>query len=213
MLPLGHVSALLPDERTAIAGWEVGDAVDFVAGTVADAVAVQVSATPNAVALVFEGREVTFAEFGARVAVLARELIAAGVGPDVAVAVCIDRSVELLVALHAVVAAGGQYLPVAPETPADRAAYMAETAGAATVLIEAGTHPAALAGLTSFPVVEVDTRAETDLGVAPVDDSERLGSLLPDHAVYTIFTSGSTGRPKGVTVSHRSFLHLSLIHI
>ena len=208
MLPLGHVSALLPDERTAIAGWEVGDAVDFVAGTVADAVAVQVSATPNAVALVFEGREVTFAEFGARVAVLARELIAAGVGPDVAVAVCIDRSVELLVALHAVVAAGGQYLPVAPETPADRAAYMAETAGAATVLIEAGTHPAALAGLTSFPVVEVDTRAETDLGVAPVDDSERLGSLLPDHAVYTIFTSGSTGRPKGVTVSHRSFLHI-----
>ncbi|MGW5525070.1 non-ribosomal peptide synthase/polyketide synthase, partial [Gordonia sp. NPDC003950] len=208
MRALGRASALLPDERAAVAGWEAGDVVDTVGGTVADAVAAQVSATPNAVALVFEGREVTFAEFGARVAVLARELVAAGVGPDVAVVVCIDRSVELLVALHAVVAAGGQYVPVAPDTPADRAAYMAETAGTAAVLIQAGVRPAALAGLAALPVVQVDADVAVDLDVAPVDDSERLGRLLPDHAVYTIYTSGSTGRPKGVTVSHRSFRHI-----
>lgn len=105
------------------------------AGTVADALVAQAVRSPDARALWFPGRGVSFAELSARVSVLARELISVGVGPDVAVGVCIDRSVEMVVAIHAVVAAGGQYVPIATDAPADRVQYMLETAGVGVVLI------------------------------------------------------------------------------
>ncbi|MCK0438394.1 amino acid adenylation domain-containing protein [Gordonia alkaliphila] len=173
----------------------------------ADAVAVQVAATPDAAALVFAGRVVSYAEFGARVAVLARELIAAGVGPDVAVGVCIDRSVELLVAIHAVTAAGGQYVPVDTGAPAERARVMLETAGAGVVLVAAGTSPEPVADLVGVRLLEVDASGEVDLAVSPVADVERLSPVRPESALYTLFTSGSTGVPKGVTVSHGAVLN------
>ncbi|MCK0438390.1 non-ribosomal peptide synthase/polyketide synthase [Gordonia alkaliphila] len=172
----------------------------------ADAVAAQVIASPEAAALVFEGREVSYREFGARVATLARELIAAGIGPDVAVGVCIDRSVELLVAIHAVTAAGGQYVPVDTAAPADRARVMLQTAGAQVVLV-AESVTEAVAGLEGVTLIEVDASGEVDLTVAPITDADRLAPVRPESALYTLFTSGSTGVPKGVTVSHEAVLN------
>ena len=165
-------------------------------------------ADPDRVALAFDGRRVGYQEFSARVAVLARILISRGVGPDAAVGVCIDRSVEMLVAIHAIVAAGGNYVPLDTDSPVDRTRYMLDIAGARCVLIAAGTAPEALDGLgDGIDVLEVDASADVDLSAPPVTDAERLSPILPGTAAYTLFTSGSTGRPKGVTITHEALVN------
>ncbi|WP_062393756.1 non-ribosomal peptide synthetase [Gordonia phthalatica] len=201
-LIVGDVDVLGADED-GIAALERGASIAVDAETVADAVADQIARTPHAVALRYEGREVTYAEFGARVNELARRLIAAGVGPETAVAVIIDRSVEMMVAIHAVVTAGGQYVPVDVEAPAERVEYMLETAGVRVILTAGGT---VSTGQGEVTVIEVDTDHPVDVG-SPVTDAERLSPLRPDHAVYTLFTSGSTGRPKGVTLTHEAVVN------
>ncbi|MGV9860986.1 condensation domain-containing protein, partial [Gordonia sp. NPDC003425] len=201
---VGDVVMITRAEADAAVAAATGPIVDPITTTVADAVAAQVVRSPGAPALWFEGRVVSYAEFGARVAVLARELIAVGVGPEVAVGVSLERSVEFVVAIHAVVAAGGQYVPIDPSAPAERAAYMLDTAGVEVIVVRRDERPGWLAGVGARHIVEVDASGSVDESAAPVADGERLSVLRPDAALYTLFTSGSTGRPKGVTVSHRS---------
>ncbi|WP_238421308.1 non-ribosomal peptide synthetase [Gordonia sp. 'Campus'] len=165
---------------------------------------VHVATMSDVPAIVFGPRRVGYAEFGARVNSLARYLISLGVGPDVAVGVAIPRSVELLVAVHGIVAAGGHYVPLDTEAPLERTRYMLETAGARLVLVAAGS-PSPLP--EDATVVVLDTDADIDLATPAVTDAERLTPLHPDDAAYTLFTSGSTGRPKGVTVSHRAIVN------
>ncbi|MEZ5210150.1 MAG: non-ribosomal peptide synthase/polyketide synthase [Gordonia sp. (in: high G+C Gram-positive bacteria)] len=198
---VGDLDLLLGE---GVAAAENGRTVVLPDRTVADAVAAQIAATGDLVALRFGGREVTYAEFGARVNALARNLIAEGVGPETAVAVSIDRSVEMLVAVHAIVTAGGQYVPLDTSAPADRVAYMLDTAGVRVVLAAVGGTPAGVAGTR---VIEVDCSSGIEGDSAPVTDAERLAPLRGDHAVYTLFTSGSTGRPKGVTLTHAALMN------
>ncbi|WYY18777.1 amino acid adenylation domain-containing protein [Gordonia malaquae] len=201
--PIGDAPLIPLDEQRAIADASWGEIVDVPAfATIGDAVAAQIAATPDAVALAFDGREVSYGEFGARVNTLARELTAAGVGPDAAVGVCLPRSIEMVVAVHAVIAAGGQYVPIDTAAPADRVEYMMSTAGAALVLTSTGEAPAPVAGLAGVPVISVDAS-----GPVPADPGPITESCAADDAAYTLFTSGSTGRPKGVTVSHRAVLN------
>ncbi|MCH5644318.1 amino acid adenylation domain-containing protein [Gordonia sp. ABSL49_1] len=202
-LPVGDIDLRLATDVAADDD-ETGPLVAIAERTVADAVAAQVARTPRAVALRYEGREVTYGEFGARVNTLARQLIAAGVGPEVAVAVWIDRSVEMMVGIHAVVAAGGQYVPIDTTAPTDRVEYMIDTADVRVVLVAAGEVPAGIGGV---PVVEVDASADIGEHAAPVTDAERLAPLRVEHAIYTLFTSGSTGRPKGVTLTHEAVVN------
>ncbi|WYY18776.1 non-ribosomal peptide synthase/polyketide synthase [Gordonia malaquae] len=197
------------DRATAVAGG-VGPAVDVADSTLADAVAAQIERTPDATAVEFEGRSVSYAELGSRVSTLARDLIKAGVGPDTAVAICIDRGVEMMVAIHAVIAAGGQYVPVDTAAPTDRARYMIETSQARVLLVAADnpvTDVVFAAAESGARLIRVDARGPVDDSTPPVSDSERVSALRPDNAAYTLFTSGSTGRPKGVTVSHRAILN------
>ncbi|MFC9981693.1 amino acid adenylation domain-containing protein, partial [Gordonia sp. NPDC127522] len=211
---VGDAPFVAPATVAEIETAEWGDPVELPAvQTVSDAVAAQARRTPDATALVFGEREVSYAEFSARVNTLARALIAAGVGPDVAVALCVPRSVEMMVAIHAVVAAGGQYVPVDVAAPADRVRYMYETAGARVLLVaDADGVPGAVnaADEAGVRVMTVDASALLDVdaaSAAPVSDDERLAPLRPDDAAYTLFTSGSTGRPKGVTLSHAAVLN------
>ncbi|MFT4127439.1 MAG: amino acid adenylation domain-containing protein, partial [Gordonia sp. (in: high G+C Gram-positive bacteria)] len=182
-----------------------GAPIDLPAQTLPAALQAASAQWPAAAALICADRELDRAEFDARVHALARTLIAAGVGPEVAVALCLPRSVELVLAVHAVVTAGGQYVPIDVDTPAERAGYIIETSGAAVVLVAPGATPTALDGVGIVAIV-VDADIPVP-AVAPVTDADRTGPLTPDHAAYTIFTSGSTGRPKGVTVCHRSVLN------
>ncbi|MGW9267501.1 AMP-binding protein, partial [Gordonia terrae] len=211
---VGDAPFVAEDTTAAIESAEWGERVELPAvQTVSDAVSAQAQRTPDATAIVFGDREVSYAEFVARVNTLARDLIEAGVGPDVAVALCIPRSVEMMVAIHAVIAAGGQYVPVDVAAPADRVRYMYETAGVRVLLVadaEGVRDAVAAADDTGVRVVVVDASALVDVdssAAAPVSDAERLSPLRPDDAAYTLFTSGSTGRPKGVTLSHAAVLN------
>ncbi|MFG1785859.1 AMP-binding protein, partial [Rhodococcus oryzae] len=172
--------------------------------TLADLFDEQAARTPESAALVFEGYTLTYAEFDARANRLARHLIADGVGPDTVVALAMRRSIELLVAVYAVVKAGGAYLPLDPDHPAERTAHVLETTSPIVVLT-AGADGAALpAGSPAVVLEQLDLGGFSD---APVTDADRMAPLAPENAAYVIFTSGSTGRPKGVAVSHAAIVN------
>ncbi|WP_433628263.1 non-ribosomal peptide synthase/polyketide synthase [Nocardia sp. CA-120079] len=174
--------------------------------TLADLVDAQVALTPEGVALVDASSEsaLTYAEFDAAVNRLARKLIADGVGPEATVVLAMRRSVELVVAMYAVVRAGGAYVPVDPDHPVDRIAYVIETAAPARVLT---TSRDGLPIETSIPAMEVDRLELAGYAATPIADGERVRPLRPEHPAYVIFTSGSTGLPKGVTISHAAIVN------
>ncbi|MGW0037985.1 amino acid adenylation domain-containing protein [Gordonia sp. NPDC003376] len=210
---VGDTSLLLPDESSGLAVWTAGPHEDVAPLLLPDALAAQAMRTPGAAALVSGDRVVGYAEFAARVSAYARALIALGVGPDVAVAVCIPRSVEMVIAVHAVVAAGGQYVPVDVEAPVGRVRSMFETADVRVLLVDRSgrsVSAADVAAESGVPVHTVDAGGPVPAGDgdgSPVVDAERTASLGPDSAAYTLFTSGSTGTPKGVTVGHRAIVN------
>ncbi|WP_261774608.1 non-ribosomal peptide synthetase, partial [Nocardia neocaledoniensis] len=144
----------------------------------------------------------TYAEFAARVARLARHLISLGAGPGAVVAIALPRGIDQLVAVHAVLAAGAAYVPVDPGHPADRITYVLETT--APVCVLTATEQAAPLGDSALAL---DTLDLSDLPDHPIADDERLTPLRPDHLAYVLFTSGSTGRPKGVAVPHRAVVN------
>ncbi|MFE3442480.1 amino acid adenylation domain-containing protein [Nocardia sp. NPDC059180] len=142
----------------------------------------------------------TYAELDARVNQLARHLIAQGVRPESRVALALRRSIDLVVAMYAVSRAGGAYVPVDPDQPAERTRYILETADPVCVL----TNTAAGFSSAGAPVVSLDELDLDAISAAPITDADRVAPLRADHTAYVIFTSGSTGRPKGVAVSHRA---------
>ncbi|WP_308192485.1 non-ribosomal peptide synthetase [Gordonia sp. 'Campus'] len=199
---IGAIELTDAAERARIADLVCGPDLDVPWSTVTDAVERAARRSPEAVALVAGDRVVTYREFTARTGRIAARLAALGVGPDVAVGVCIPRSIELVLAIHGVVAAGGSYVAIDPATPPERAAAMIDTAGIVAILVD-GARPPAVSGLTT-PVVLVDGRAP--LGASQASDAVPRRPR-PGNALYTLFTSGSTGTPKGVTVSHGAVLN------
>ncbi len=161
----------------------------------------QVRRTPNTVALVSDCTELTYNELSERANRLARLLISTGVGPETLVVLAMPRSIELVVAMYAVLRAGGAYVPVDPEHPAERSRHILDTARPHTVLTTRGAGFALAATVPA--TVHVHHVEELDLSKyspAKIADSERRALLRPEHPAYVIFTSGSTGRPKGVSV-------------
>ncbi|MFG1797739.1 amino acid adenylation domain-containing protein, partial [Nocardia sp. NPDC049149] len=167
----------------------------------------QIPLTPENIALDFEGAELTYVEFGARVNQLARFLIADGVGPESLVALGMRRSLDLVIGMHAVLKAGGAYVPVDPDHPAERTAYILESASPVCVLTTSGDE---LELPETVRRVEIDTLDVSAFSDAPVTDADRSALLRPDNTAYVIYTSGSTGRPKGVAVSHRAIVNQQL---
>ncbi|WP_218715853.1 non-ribosomal peptide synthetase, partial [Nocardia sp. MH4] len=198
---------LLDDTENALAvlGWNDTERALPGAGTLVDEFARQAAATPDAVAIVdpASGATLTYAEFAARVHRLAHRLIEAGVGPETLVALGLRRGVDLVVAAYAVQEAGGGYVPLDLDQPADRIAYVLETAAPVVVLTTA--RDGFDAG--ELPTLAVDTLEVAAYSDAPVTDAERIAPLRPQHPAYVIFTSGSTGRPKGVAVPHAAVVN------
>ncbi|HEU4560669.1 MAG TPA: amino acid adenylation domain-containing protein, partial [Longimicrobium sp.] len=160
----------------------------------------QVERTPDAVALAFEGEALTYAELNARANQLAHHLRTLGVGPNVRVGLCVERSLEMMVGLLGVLKAGGAYVALDPEYPVERLRYMLEDSAPAVVLAH-GPSSERLGGL-DVPVVVLD-RDAARWADQPRTNPDRAG-LTAAHLAYLIYTSGSTGRPKGVMVEHRS---------
>ncbi|WP_194915726.1 non-ribosomal peptide synthetase, partial [Catenulispora rubra] len=197
------------DRRLVLEEWN-DTAVEVGPLTLPGLFAAQVVRTRDAVALVFEGVELSYAELDARANRLARLLIGRGVGPESVVAVVVERGVELVVALLAVAKAGGAYMPVDPEYPAERIAYMVRDAAPVCVLT---TERCARVLPESFdgPVLVLDSaqlRAEcSGFEEVQLTDADLVVPLLPAHPVYVIHTSGSTGLPKGVVVTHQALVN------
>ncbi|MFC8042751.1 amino acid adenylation domain-containing protein [Nocardia sp. NPDC057353] len=161
---------------------------------------------PDATAVVFEGRTLTYRELNERANRLARLLIAAGVGAEDVVALAIPRSIESVVAVAAVSRTGAAFLPIDSRNPVDRIEFMIADSGARIGLTASGVRRT-LPDTTWWLVVEdLDTRG---FDAAPVTDADRRVPLHPDHPVHVIYTSGSTGRPKGVVVSHRALANFA----
>ncbi|GGN44835.1 non-ribosomal peptide synthetase [Streptomyces fuscichromogenes] len=196
--PIARLDLTTPDERARIVAEWNGTAREVPQATLAELFEAQAARTPAATAVVFEDTRLTYAELNARANQLARLLVSKGAGPDSRVAVFMERSADLVVALLAVVKAGAAYVPVDPEHPAERVARALHDARPALVLYDNTRRPLD----RTVPSVSISDPALTVLDDADLSDDDRLGSLLPSHLAYVIYTSGSTGQPKGVAVSH-----------
>ncbi|WP_420127936.1 non-ribosomal peptide synthase/polyketide synthase, partial [Longimicrobium sp.] len=163
----------------------------------------QAARTPDAVAVEYEDRALSYAELNARANRLAHHLRALGVGPDARVALCVERGVEMIVAMLAALKAGGAYVPLDPSYPDERLRYMlADSRPAVLLAPQSQAERFAAAGV---PVLDPADGAEW---AHHPDTDPRPGGLSPDHLCYVIYTSGSTGRPKGVAVPHRGVASL-----
>ncbi|MFE3319104.1 amino acid adenylation domain-containing protein [Nocardia sp. NPDC059195] len=162
---------------------------------------------PDATALVYADTELTYRQFDERVNTLARLLIEKGVGPESLVGLAIRRSPELVIGMYAVLAAGGAYVPLDPDHPAERIAYILDTARPACVL---STRADAIGVAPGTSLLLLDELDVAGVSGDPVLPSELRAPLHPDHPAYVIFTSGSTGKPKGVAISHTA-IHNQLV--
>ncbi|RPI95737.1 MAG: amino acid adenylation domain-containing protein, partial [Chloroflexi bacterium] len=160
----------------------------------------QAEKTPDAVALVFEDQQLTYAQLNARANQLAHYLRSQGVGPDVLVGICMERSLEMIIGLLGILKAGGAYVPLDPTYPAERLAFTLEDAKPAVVLTQ--THLQQTFPTNSFCL---DSQWDT------LDSYARSnpGNIaVPGNLAYLIYTSGSTGKPKGVLLKHDGLVNL-----
>jgi amino acid adenylation domain-containing protein len=199
---IGQIDVLDPAERRCVLVEYNDTRRDVPRAGVAELFEARVAATPDATAVVFEDHALTYAQLNERANRLASHLIAQGIGPEQFVALALPRSADLVVALLAVLKSGAGYLPIDPDYPADRVAYMLSDAAPALVL----TTAAIAAGLPVTGTVRLlldhDETRRMLAGRPDGDpgDRDRRTPSSPAHPAYVIYTSGSTGRPKGVVV-------------
>ncbi|WP_175816665.1 non-ribosomal peptide synthetase [Burkholderia diffusa] len=200
-VPIGDLDWLPADERAQLFAWNApagaAEAEPFV--PVHARIAAHAQARPDARGVADIDRALTRGEVDARAARIARNLVAAGVRPEMRVGVALQRSVDLLVALIAVLKSGAAFVPLDPAHPRERLAQIVGDAGIAHVL----TDGASAASLPELPALRVWRADEVDALDEAADVA--LPDVLPGHAAYAIYTSGSTGKPKGVIVDHAAF--------
>jgi amino acid adenylation domain-containing protein/non-ribosomal peptide synthase protein (TIGR01720 family) len=158
----------------------------------------QAERTPDAAAVVYEDRQLTYRELNRRANQLAHRLREMGVGPETLVALCVERSPEMIVGLLGILKAGGAYVPLDPALPEERLACLVEDTQARVILTQ---HSLAetLTGIAAEVIC-----LDTDMDILSRQSYENVVSRATvENLVYVIFTSGSTGRPKGVAVEHR----------
>ncbi|MFC9386477.1 non-ribosomal peptide synthetase [Streptomyces venezuelae] len=208
-LPVGGIEVLAESERERILSDWSGTTGGNPDTTVAALFEDQAARSPEAVAVVCDGTELSYAELNARANRLARQLIERGAGPERLVALGLPRTEQMVVALLAVLKSGAAYLPLDLAYPADRIALMLDDARPALLLTDGPT--AATLPPTELPTLLLDdpatTAARADLPTTDVTDEDRPAPAGPYRPAFVIYTSGSTGRPKGVTGLHRALVN------
>ncbi len=162
----------------------------------------QVEKTPDDVAVVFENQQLTYRELNAKANQLARYLQALGVGPEILVGICAERSIEMIVGLIGILKAGGAYIPLDPAYPSERLAFMLEDASVSVLLAQEKL-------VKQLPphsarVVCLDSNWEE---IASYSKDNPSSPVKPENLAYVIYTSGSTGKPKGVLIQHESLVN------
>ncbi|MFI1104554.1 amino acid adenylation domain-containing protein [Streptomyces melanogenes] len=201
---LGQLDLLAPDERRALLDVGSGPYFPLPTGSVADRFAEQAAERPEATAVLCGTTCLTYGQLNERANRLAHWLRQHGAGPETLVAVAMERSADLVVALLAVLRSGAAYLPLDPRSPAGRLRTVLDEARPCLVLTDGPSHARAaeLAG-PALPVVSATGAPE------PGADAPELPRVTDAHTAYVMYTSGSTGRPKGVAVTHRNILGLA----
>ncbi|WP_181808601.1 non-ribosomal peptide synthetase, partial [Streptomyces shenzhenensis] len=195
-LRLSEIDVLVGDERQrTLVAWNDSGVVEA-RTVVPELIEAQVARIPDAVAVVGADHELSYAELDERASRLAGVLVSRGVGAESVVAVLLERSADLVVALLAVWKAGGAYLPIDPRYPDERIAFMLGDCRPVCVMTTADLAEE-VPQSAPLPVVCVDTPHMVDEQAEPV-----VARPTAENAAYVIYTSGSTGRPKGVVVSH-----------
>ncbi|APR84357.1 Malonyl CoA-acyl carrier protein transacylase [Minicystis rosea] len=187
VLSLGSPAAFTRSARTTLPAWFER----------------QVDATPDAPAASFEGRTSTYRELDARANQVAHHLKKLGVGPEVLVGLCVERSLDMLIGMLGILKAGGAYLPLDPEYPQDRLAFMIEDAKVPVVITQ--SRVAHVLPDHGAKRVLLDEDAPS---IAAEPTSRPAPSITPESLAYVIYTSGSTGKPKGAMVTHDNVAHL-----
>lgn len=182
-----------PERRQILVDWN-NTAAPYPVVPLHELVAAQCARTPDAAAVVFEERLLTYSELNGRANKLAEHLQDLGVGPETLVAICAERSIELVVGLLAILKAGGAYVPLDPDYPVERLAFMLSDAKAPVLLTQRRLlarlppHSAHAICLDEFPGTSANNPAP---------------GVKPENPAYVIYTSGSTGKPKGAINTHR----------
>jgi amino acid adenylation domain-containing protein/non-ribosomal peptide synthase protein (TIGR01720 family) len=195
---VGDLSLLTPaEEATLLTEWNATETAYPRGATIPELFEEQVARTPDVVALVQEGRSLTYAELNRQANRLAHQLRGLGVGPEVRVGACLERSPEMVVALLGILKAGGAYVPLDPGYPESRLAFMLADADVPVLL----TQERLVAGLPAHEARVV--RLDADAAELSRNSDGNLGiAIRPESLAYVIYTSGSTGRPKGAMNTH-----------
>jgi amino acid adenylation domain-containing protein len=194
------------EQQQIVHGWNATAAEFPEHLCVHELMAAQAERAPDAIALVFEDRQMSYAELDQRTNQLAHQLRQQGITADDRVGVCLPRSLELVIALLAVHKAGGAYVPLDPSYPAERLQWMLHDAACRVLITEEALLPPFPAFEGALLCVDRD-RAAIDRQL--ISTPARIAT--PDHLAYVIYTSGSTGRPKGVQVAHRGLCNLAMV--
>ena len=200
---VGRLDILGADERhTILREWNA-TARAVPGATLPELFAAQVARTPEADAVVFEDERLSYGELDARSSQLAHHLRGLGVGPEVVVGLCIERSLAMLVGLLGILKAGGAYLPLDPDYPPERLAFMLADAGAPVLLTRAALRAHLPAHDAHVVCLDADWPA-----IARQPATAPRVALHPQNIAYVTYTSGSTGTPKGAVINHHNVVRL-----
>ncbi|PTN33378.1 non-ribosomal peptide synthetase DhbF [Bacillus sp. Rc4] len=208
---IGNLDILAPEERSSmVTDWQsVSEKIPH--ACLPEQFEKQAALRPDAIAVVYENQALNYAELNERANRLARMLISEGVGPEQFVALALPRSLEMAVGLLAVLKAGAAYLPLDPDYPADRIAFMLKDAKPAFIMTntKAANH---IPPVENVPkIVLDDPELAEKLNTYPAGNpknKDRTQPLSPLNTAYVIYTSGSTGVPKGVMIPHQNVTRL-----
>ena len=208
---LDELPLLPPAERHQVLyGWNATEAPFPAELCIQELFEAQVARTPEAIAVVFEGVELSYAELNARTNRLAHQLIGLGVKPDARVAIALERSPEMVVALLAVLKAGGAYVPLDPAYPAERLGFMIEDSAPHALLTQQAVLPALGRLPDTLPILELDAPSPPWAALPATNPDPASRGLSSRNLAYIIYTSGSTGTPKGVMVEHQAVVNRML---
>ncbi|HET6377221.1 MAG TPA: amino acid adenylation domain-containing protein [Methylocella sp.] len=189
------------EQHRQLFGWNTTAAAYSSDSCLTELLAAQAARTPDAVAVSFDGLSLTYAELDEQSELLAAYLESRGVRPDTVVALCLERSLEMIIGILGIMKAGGAYLPLDPEYPKERLAFMVADAAPLLILTKEQNVPLIPEGTECFCI-------DKEWGkTADLSRKSASARILPGNLAYVIYTSGSTGRPKGVAVPHGGLIN------
>ena len=207
-MPISKLPLLTAPERKQILGEWNATAAEYPSQSTHELFVAQALRAPDAIALAFEGQQLTYAELNRRANQLAHYLRGLGVGPDMLVGICLERSLDLVVGILGVLKAGSAYVPLDPAYPIDRLALMIDDARLSVLLTHSHLQESLPVGY-GFSLC-LDTNWE---GIAGEPDQEPTPGTTPQSLAYVIYTSGSTGQPKGTLLSHQGLCNMAIAQI